>query len=106
MQVVDDTERERLVAKVKTTGDFYANAASDYGGLNRYQSALKDLHRYDMMKIAHEMGIPCEIDDGLLYVNNKFLYSIKRGRWRVEGRGKWYYSKSWEDFLKRYVLCD
>jgi len=41
---------------------------------------------------------------GQVIINNKFVYVLRTGNWRVQGKTKWYYSKSPESFVRKYVL--
>jgi hypothetical protein len=35
-----------------------------------------------------------------------FIYHVGGGKWRIQGKNKYYYSKSIEQFLQKYVLGD
>lgn len=40
---------------------------------------------------------------GLITVNGKYIVSLANPRWRVKGKNKWYWYKTPEDFVARYV---
>jgi len=45
-------------------------------------------------------------DSGQILVNNKYVYAPTKGKWRRNGKDKWYCSKSVQDFWENYVLKD
>ena len=51
-------------------------------------------------------SISTEYDDYYCLMNDKFMYCLATGSWRIKGRNKWYMSKSPEDFIENYVLKD
>jgi hypothetical protein len=44
------------------------------------------------------------VSNGMFLLNRKYYYASSTGRWRVNGRHKWYWSKNVEDFVNKYVL--
>ena len=48
------------------------------------------------------------IDDyevsGQIIINNKFVYALLSGRWRIKGKNTWYWSKDPKHFVENYVF--
>tara|TARA_R110001632_G_scaffold199204_1_gene321662 strand:+ start:410 stop:751 length:342 start_codon:yes stop_codon:yes gene_type:complete len=42
-------------------------------------------------------------DSGTVLIENKFVYALNSGKWRIKGKQKWYWSKSVEHFIEKYV---
>jgi len=40
---------------------------------------------------------------GLVLIEDKFIYALKSGKWKVKGKPAWYRSKSIEHFVSNYV---
>ena len=40
---------------------------------------------------------------GLVLIEDKFIYALKSGKWKVKGKSQWYRSKSIEHFVSNYV---
>ena len=63
----------------------------------------RELRRLGKIKELLELGV--EVSRGVsgIYVNNKYVVGYKQTKWRVNGKGKWYWYKNLEDFVERYV---
>ena len=60
-------------------------------------SALAELKTFNINIKSYSVS-------GQVIINNKFIYTLRTGMWRVQGKTKWYYSKSPEHFVRKYVL--
>lgn len=61
---------------------------------------------YEFSLAGKEFDMSCELQSGLIVINDKFIVAPRAGKWRVKGKGKWYrYStdRPWE-FITKYVL--
>tara|TARA_R110002096_G_scaffold185026_1_gene363665 strand:+ start:207 stop:530 length:324 start_codon:yes stop_codon:yes gene_type:complete len=67
------------------------------------EAVRKDIVRYKALISFAKLGLKLE---GRTHVTiaDKFEYILSTGRWRVLGKNKWYWSKSPEQFYKKYVL--
>ena len=45
-------------------------------------------------------------NEGCLLINNKFIFSPMTNKWRIEGKAKWYNSKSPKHFIDNYLKYD
>ena len=63
----------------------------------------RELRRLDRIKQLLELGADVSRGAGGIYVNDKYVVSYRQTKWRVDGKGKWYWYKNLEDFMERYV---
>jgi hypothetical protein len=63
----------------------------------------RELERLSRIKQLLELGADVSRGPGGIYVNNKYVVSYRQTKWRVDGKGKWYWYKNLEDFMERYV---
>ena len=63
----------------------------------------KDIVRYKALISFAKLGLTLE-GRTRVDIADKFEYVLATGRWRVLGKNKWYWSKSPEQFYKKYVL--
>lgn len=76
---------------------------SDYDGLHEWEHDQKIKKAEKRYQELLSQGVKVEeIHNGFL-VNNKFIVGRYKKRWRVKGKGQWYYFKSIPDFVKKYV---
>ena len=53
------------------------------------------------------MGINYEhYGSGTVLIDNKFIYALKSGKWKVSGKRTWYRSKNLSHFIENYVRKD
>ena len=41
---------------------------------------------------------------GLILINNKYIASLSSGKWRVKGKNKWYWYKTPQQLVDKYIL--
>jgi len=65
-----------------------------------------DAHRLRVYVKLRRYADRCDLifDDWYCHINDKYIYAMATGSWRVDGRKKWYMSKSPEHFIENYVL--
>ena len=74
----------------------------DHDG-NRYENQIRALDRLDRHIELLEQGVRVkELSNGFL-VNGKYIVAAQKNRWRVKGKGQWYWFKSIPDFVEKYV---
>ena len=61
------------------------------------------LNRLSKIKKLLELGADVTVGSGGIYVNEKFVIAYQQNKWRVDGKGKWYWYKSLEDLMERYI---
>ena len=76
---------------------------SDYDGLHEAEKRRKDDAAIKRHKQLLQLGVKVEETHNGFLVNDKFVIGRYRNRWRVKGRGQWYWFKSIPDFVKKYV---
>ena len=66
----------------------------------------REVERLSSLSVLESFNISVEpySVSGQVLINNKFVYVLRTGMWRVQGKMKWYYSKSPENFVRKYVL--
>jgi len=50
---------------------------------------------------------PIEVEhygDGLVLINGTYVYALCSGKWRNNGKGRWYYSRNVDQFITKFVL--
>lgn len=63
----------------------------------------KSDHAYERAIELLKSGVTVEeIPQGFL-VNDKFIVASQAYKWRIKGKGKWYYFKNIEHFVNNYV---
>jgi len=88
--------RKRLVSK--------CIGMNVYGGDSRHE---RELARLKAIKEFIETGVKFEeTTDGILLVEDKFLFALRSFKWRVKGRNKWYRSGGPKSFVNRFVNKD
>ena len=53
------------------------------------------------------IDLPVKVDeyqDGLVIVNERFIFSLSSYKWKVKHKAKWYMSKGVKDFVERFVM--
>ena len=72
------------------------------------QENKAELARLKRMEFCYNYRNSLKIEDtnssGQFLINDTFIYSPASGKWRVKGKGKYYTSRSDEDFVRRFVL--
>tara|TARA_S200002703_G_scaffold50104_1_gene43526 strand:- start:824 stop:1195 length:372 start_codon:yes stop_codon:yes gene_type:complete len=66
----------------------------------------REVERLSTLSVLESLNInikPYSVS-GQVIINNRFIYVLRTGMWRVKGKTKWYYSKNPEHFVKKYVL--
>jgi hypothetical protein len=61
---------------------------------------------YRLRKELYLLKLGLKVKDchhGLL-VNDKFILAVKRNKWCVKGKYKWYYYDTLDNFVRKYVL--
>jgi len=67
----------------------------------------RELDRLEAIKEFIETGVKFEeTTDGILLVEDKFLFALRSFKWRVKGRNKWYRSGGPKSFVNRFVNKD
>ena len=52
----------------------------------------------------HPITVKPYVNAGQVIVNDKFIYVLRTGFWRVQGKNTWYRSKNPTQFVNKYVL--
>lgn len=75
---------------------------------DKMQHGGNNCHKYyRLLKTAFDIQdrVNVEFYEGfMLIINNKFIISPKSKKWRINGKGKWYWYKDIDNFIERYVL--
>lgn len=50
-----------------------------------------------------ELGCIVMDDAHGFLVDNKFIIAAHKKKWRIKGKGKWYYHGKLEDFVEKYI---
>lgn len=91
-------EDERAIDEAYGHKDYYTET------YRKRRYLIKQLLEFSLAGTGFNMS--CELQSGLIIINNKFIVAPRAGKWRVKGKAKWYrYStdRPWE-FIKKYVL--
>jgi hypothetical protein len=73
---------------------------SEHGGNDCYSQYRVAQAILDIQDLISEVHV---YEPGIIIINNKYIYSCKTGKWRINGRDKWYYSKNIFHFIDNYV---
>ena len=97
-------EVDILIAEAKAKAE--RTDLSNYHKGNINNAARREQNRLETLRIFLLIdGITVAASNsGLVLINGKFEYALLTGRWRVVGGNKWYWSKSPESFVSKYVL--
>jgi len=69
----------------------------------------KDKHRIERHIELLKQGVEVEpvLNNGTnvhyFLVNGKFIVPTQKNKWRIKGKGKWYWFKNISDFVEKYV---
>ena len=91
-------EDERAIYEAYGHKDYYTDTCTK----RRY--LIEQLLEFS--QAGTEFNMSCELQSGLIVINDKFIVAPRASKWRVKGKAKWYrYSRNrpWE-FIEKYVL--
>ena len=71
---------------------------TNYGG-----QAERELGRYYKLKSFVDLGVECEVCHQGFLVEGKFIIAWQSRKWRVKGKGKWYYYKTPKQMVDTYI---
>lgn len=90
---INELKQERSRIKEKYKGmDLWEKRKKKVDRINRHIEFLKYSDIY-----VEEYG-----SNGFI-INDKFIVGALKNRWRVKGRGRWYWFKDIPDFVENYV---
>ena len=97
-------EVDILIAEAKAEAERTDLINYHKGNINN--AARREQNRLETLRIFLLIdGITVAVSNsGLALINGKFEYALLTGRWRVVDGNKWYWSKSPESFISKYVL--
>jgi len=98
-QNLEEIQEEIIEAKKNREEWLIQTYHKDYAS-DRYGRELNSLHK---IKELLELGADVATGTGGIYVNDKYVVAYQQNKWRVDGKGKWYWYKNLEDFMERYV---
>ena len=87
------------VARVNSKECDKANYHKDYYS-NPYS---RELNRLCLMRAFVKLGVTVEPTTQGIKINDKFLVAWQQDKWRVLGKGKWYWYNSPEQFVEKYI---
>ena len=65
----------------------------------------KERRRLQTLLVFNTLPVEKRIYDGaFVMLNNKYIYALASGKWRVDGKWTWYLSKNPKHFVAKYVL--
>lgn len=118
-EVAEEFINQKFLSESKENCDIaikaFYRAATGYNLATWYSDSIKTNPYYLLINSVENLKefIGCDYQwdfyeegVGMLIVskNNdqKIIFNLSTGRWRVQGKNVWYYSKSPTDFLKKY----
>jgi hypothetical protein len=79
-------------------------AHKDYHG-NGYTNDVTRLYAaIDFVEVDREFYLDIDHQGSLFCINNKFLLTPIKKKWRLKGKAQWYRYSSPENFIKKYVF--
>jgi len=89
---ITETEKSREEWLIQT---YHRDYASDLYG--------RALTRLSKIETLLELGTSVTLGPGGIYVNEKYVVGYQKNRWRVDGKATWYWYKTLDDLVKRYI---
>lgn len=91
-KLAEEAEKSRACIKANDHKDQYSNPYA------------REVDRLQTIIAFVKTGVSVErTGGGLITVNGKYIVSLANPRWRVKGKNTWYWYKTPEDFVERYV---
>jgi len=69
---------------------------------NRHLCRLKKLKEF--LLTDQKIKLDYANTPGLILINNKYIASLSSGKWRVKGKNKWYWYKTPQQLVDKYIL--
>jgi len=69
---------------------------------NRHLYRLKVLKKF--LLTDQKIQLDYANTAGLILINNKYIASLSSGKWRVKGKNKWYWYKTPQQLVDKYIL--
>ena len=66
----------------------------------------REVERVTTLREFVECGVPFEYYGDHIVLFDKYIITLRKRRWRVDGKNTWYHFKNAEDLLTRYLLKD
>lgn len=93
-----DKEIEKQKEKIKRLEDLVKDKHCYGEGVWRELARLKIERDLMLTKVKYEHH-----SSGIVLIEDKFLYALYSGKWRVKWKNKWYRSKNIKHFIDNYV---
>jgi hypothetical protein len=92
-------EVDALLTKLEKEAEEYERKYDPYNN-----PLFREVARVRTLREFVACGVPFEDNGDHVVLFDKYIATLKNKRWRVIGKGKWYYYKNAEDLLTRYIL--
>ena len=69
---------------------------------NRHLYRLKTLKEF--LLTDQKIELDYANTSGLILINNKYIASLSNNKWRVKGKNKWYWYKTPQQLVDKYIL--
>jgi hypothetical protein len=67
------------------------------------EAAERELGRYYLLTKFTDLGVKCEIVHQGILIEDKYIVAWQQKKWRVKGKGKWYYYKTPKQMVDTYI---
>jgi hypothetical protein len=96
IQLSDWSEKALLKAKEKQDIDNYHKSQDN-------TQAERELGRYYLLTEFTDLGVKCEVVHQGILIEDKYIVAWQQNKWRVQGKGKWYYYKTPKQMVDTYI---